>query len=363
MKRITPIVPVDEKEAGNLTNYYFKVDWVKKKFTSHGNIFFIICYALELGMTPAQGLLAISMVKDKPVIGTDGLVALAYGSGKLEYFKETFETKEPEDKTSSDIPSDLTAVIVIKRKDIENEIKYTFSVEDAKRAGLWRAKPPSPWATYPKRMLQIRARGFAIRDAFGDELKGLISTEEVNDYPNLNPTKSVNEAPPQLEHQQTDKSANLLTAPNTKKQRKKSISVYEPFDCKPLKKHYDYFLSKKKSISNESFDGPPAELVSDILGPVFNKINDDYVLDRTDNNNTVHLPDGTIYTNSELHLVLSFEGDVKEIKDYHLGKLYELAKFEKINHFKTTVGTSKSQKIGDPLCVRQYDGDERKNHG
>jgi hypothetical protein len=32
-------------------------------------------------------------------------------------------------------------------------------------------------------MLQMRARGFALRDAFPDVLKGLITVEEANDYP------------------------------------------------------------------------------------------------------------------------------------------------------------------------------------
>ncbi len=36
---------------------------------------------------------------------------------------------------------------------------------------------------YPKRMLQLRARGFALRDAFPDVLKGLVTAEEAQDYP------------------------------------------------------------------------------------------------------------------------------------------------------------------------------------
>ena len=50
---------------------------------------------------------------------------------------------------------------------------------DAKRAGLW--TKAGPWQTYPRRMLQMRARSFALRDAFPDVLKGLISVEEALD--------------------------------------------------------------------------------------------------------------------------------------------------------------------------------------
>ena len=60
-------------------------------------------------------------------------------------------------------------------------IKRTFSVADAKRAGLWGKS--GPWQQYPDRMLQMRARGFALRDAFPDALRGLISQEEAQDMP------------------------------------------------------------------------------------------------------------------------------------------------------------------------------------
>jgi len=53
-------------------------------------------------------------------------------------------------------------------------------VEDAKRAGLWAKQ--GPWTAYPKRMMQMRARGFALRDAFPDVLKGMITAEEAQDY-------------------------------------------------------------------------------------------------------------------------------------------------------------------------------------
>jgi hypothetical protein len=62
-----------------------------------------------------------------------------------------------------------------------------FSVADAKRAGLWGKS--GPWTQYPRRMLQLRARGFALRDAFPDVLKGLVTAEEAQDYPANEPAK------------------------------------------------------------------------------------------------------------------------------------------------------------------------------
>ena len=54
-----------------------------------------------------------------------------------------------------------------------------FSVQDARRAGLWGR--PGPWSQYPQRMLQMRARAFALRDAFADVLGGLYLREELED--------------------------------------------------------------------------------------------------------------------------------------------------------------------------------------
>jgi hypothetical protein len=65
-------------------------------------------------------------------------------------------------------------------------VTVSFSVSDAKRAGLWGKS--GPWANYPERMLKYRARGFCLRDAFPDVLKGLITIEEANDYPTVDAT-------------------------------------------------------------------------------------------------------------------------------------------------------------------------------
>jgi len=56
-----------------------------------------------------------------------------------------------------------------------------FSKEDAETAKLWGKQ--GPWQTYPKRMLAMRARGWAIRNVFPDALKGIQVAEEVQDIP------------------------------------------------------------------------------------------------------------------------------------------------------------------------------------
>ena len=74
-----------------------------------------------------------------------------------------------------------TAFCVIRRRGSQHPVQQKFSYQDAQRAGLTSKK--GPWTQYPERMLQMRARGFAIRDAFPDVLSGVITREEAEDYP------------------------------------------------------------------------------------------------------------------------------------------------------------------------------------
>jgi hypothetical protein len=75
----------------------------------------------------------------------------------------------------------MVATCTAKRRGYETPTVARFTVADAKKAGLWGKS--GPWSQYPRRMLQLRARGFALRDAFPDVLKGLVTAEEAQDYP------------------------------------------------------------------------------------------------------------------------------------------------------------------------------------
>jgi len=125
----------------------------------------------ELGLAPLQALQNIACINGKPSVYGDAAMALVQASPVCENIEEYFEGE------GSPNP---VAVCVAKRKG-RTPVTVKFSVEDAKRAGLW--GKTGPWQAYPKRMMQMRARGFALRDAFPDVLKGLITVEEAQDYP------------------------------------------------------------------------------------------------------------------------------------------------------------------------------------
>jgi hypothetical protein len=126
---------------------------------------------LELGLTPMAAMQNIGVINGRPGIYGDAALALVRASGLLESYKQEY-------KGTGDT---LTCVVTVKRKGDPVEIVSEFGVADAKLAGLWGKS--GPWTQYARRMLLFRARGFALRDAFGDVLKGLRTTEELGDMP------------------------------------------------------------------------------------------------------------------------------------------------------------------------------------
>lgn len=131
------------------------------------NVLVAIQMGMELGLPPLQALQNIAVINGRPAVWGDSLLALARAHPAFEWIKETFD-----DAT-------MTAVCTIKRKG-EPEQTRTFSQADAQAAGLW---GKNTWKAYPKRMLQMRARSWAIRDVFPDALRGLSVAEEVVDAP------------------------------------------------------------------------------------------------------------------------------------------------------------------------------------
>ena len=139
-------------------------------------------WGYELGLQPLQALQNIAVINGKPSVYGDAALALVKNDPRCAGVSEWVEG-EGDNKI---------AYCKVKRRyhdQIEETVK-TFSVADAKRARLW--GKVGPWTQYPDRMLTMRARGFALRDAFPDALKGVVTAEEAQDYP----TEPKNVTPP-----------------------------------------------------------------------------------------------------------------------------------------------------------------------
>lgn len=181
---VRAIVPQDFDSAWRIANAVCKAQMAPRGLETPEKAMVAIMHGLEIGLTPMNALQSIAVVNGRPTIWGDGAIGLARGSGLLEWMEEKFEGKEYDDT--------YRAVCIVKRKGEPKPLTGTFSVADAKKAGLWGKQ--GPWQQYPKRMLQMRARAFILRDGFADVLKGLAIKEEVEDYAARDVT--VREEPP-----------------------------------------------------------------------------------------------------------------------------------------------------------------------
>ena len=129
-----------------------------------------IQHGAEIGLSPMQSLQSIAVVNGRPTIYGDAALAVCLASPVCEWVTESVDGEGEK----------MTATCSAQRRGYPKPITSTFSVADAKAAGLW-AKG-GPWTQYPKRMLAMRARGFALRNAFADVLRGLVTSEEAGDY-------------------------------------------------------------------------------------------------------------------------------------------------------------------------------------
>lgn len=161
------LAPKDLDEAMRFADMLASSSIVPKDYIGKpGNCLVAIQWGMELGLQPMQAMQSIAVINGRPSLWGDAMLALVKAHPAFEWIKEECDGN--------------VAICTIKRRG-EPEVVQSFSMEEAKRAGL--TGKQGPWTQYPKRMLQMRARGFALRDAFPDALRGVVSAEEARDTP------------------------------------------------------------------------------------------------------------------------------------------------------------------------------------
>lgn len=146
-----------------------------------------------LGLTLLSSLQHIAVVNGKPSIYGDAALAVCRAHPACELVREEMTGEGDE----------LTATCTVKRAGDPRTIVRSFGVRDARLAGLWGGanvrdadkREASPWVKYPKRMLQMRARSWALRDAFPDALCGMPIAEELRDITDEVTVRDVDPAP------------------------------------------------------------------------------------------------------------------------------------------------------------------------
>lgn len=166
------LAPRDMNELWRFSQMIASSDLAPKNYVGKpANCAVAIEMGMELGLRPMQALQNIAVVNGRPSIYGDAALALVKNSGLCQRHREVFEGNPYDDN--------FRAVVTTQRVGEEPHVEE-FSVADAKRAKLW--GKTGPWTEYPRRMLQMRARSYALRNVYPDVLLGTLTSEEAGDW-------------------------------------------------------------------------------------------------------------------------------------------------------------------------------------
>lgn len=170
------LAPQDLAQALQFAEILSKSSIVPKEFIGNpGNVLVAIQWGMELGLQPMQAMQNIAVINGRPSLWGDAVIGLVRSSPLCEYVIEE--------------EIDGKAICRVKRRGEDEQIRI-FTPDDAKKAGL--IGKAGPWTQYPKRMMQMRARSWALRDVFPDVLRGMPIAEEVMDIEPRDITPSPN---------------------------------------------------------------------------------------------------------------------------------------------------------------------------
>lgn len=151
-------------------------------------VMMVLIQGRQLGIPVMTSLQHVIPVNGLMSIKGDAAKAMVFNSGKVK--KDSWK----EEVTGSIESGDMVVTMTATRVDTGETLSRSFSVEQAKRAGLWVTEEmtrkqdgykalKSAWWKYPQRMITYRALGFLARDLFPDVLHGVYTTEEAVDIP------------------------------------------------------------------------------------------------------------------------------------------------------------------------------------
>lgn len=122
-----------------------------------------ILYGRELDLAPMSALRAINVIKGKPALSAEAMRAMILAAGHEITFQEMTNAR---------------CVIVGRRKGQDSTTTVTYTMDDAKRAGL---AGQQQYAKMPRQMLAARATAELARLIFADVIGGLVADIEVDD--------------------------------------------------------------------------------------------------------------------------------------------------------------------------------------
>lgn len=226
---IAPIVPQTISEMMEFAKLIAVSKLVPKDYQgSPEDVLVAMQKGMELGLTPMASLSTIAVINGRPAMWGDGMLGLVKRHPQHVATEEYLTVEEN---------GGMTATCICKRAN-EPDVIRTFSEADARTAGL--LGKAGPWKQYPKRMLQMRARTFALRDMWADVFAGLTSAEEVVDY-----------SPIEVSTVSTVKPASTAESVKAQMQLDRSVKAFDPAPAE----------AEAQTIDAEIIEQPPASPV------------------------------------------------------------------------------------------------------
>lgn len=167
------LVPTTFAEAQSFAGALANSDLVPFKLRQKApDILMMILAGAELQIPPVRSLTLFHPIEGVPKLSADGLAAICMRSSECELL-------EPKSQSS-------TTVTWIAKRRGRPEQSLTWTIEDAKAAGLHPGKPdrnggPGNWIKYPRQMLNARCKAELCRLVWPELCAGLVSAEEAAD--------------------------------------------------------------------------------------------------------------------------------------------------------------------------------------
>jgi hypothetical protein len=175
-----------------IAQYFCASGMVPKSFKTAEQVLAGMEFALEIGLKPLSGLRNIAVINGSPSIWGDLPLSLAKRTGELKSISEKIFDRDYNEISfeNKNLTSEAWGAVCIVESTIGLKAERFFTLDDAEKAGL--LGRDNVWKTYPRRMLQMRARSHALKDVFPEVYAGVpIAEYDFNVLPSHSEVKDV----------------------------------------------------------------------------------------------------------------------------------------------------------------------------
>ena len=169
------MAPKDHTQVSRVAQQYLQSGALPDCFKNTAQVITGMQLAAEKGQDPLSSLMNTAIIGGKFTYHSDKPLQMVIESGHLAGMKEKQFDKDYNliciENKNLDAKAEYATCWVKRDNNIERECYFTMNM--AKEAGLIPCNSLKPWAKYPKRMLQMRARSLALKDVFPDALEGV----------------------------------------------------------------------------------------------------------------------------------------------------------------------------------------------